>query len=148
MDDSLPMTIWNSAYNLLKINSSFLLCKFAFLLEELPEFAPLEILHDDDELHVFEGIAVDNFDNVRMTKWFHIFCLSKNHVNTTWRSGFVRFDNFDGCVLARYVVFPQRNTSESSFAEGLDYFVLPKIFIRIEIFSLAYKNSIPIFQVQ
>jgi len=68
MDDPLPVAIGDSADNLFKVDSGLLLCKFALLLEELPEFAPLEILHDDDEFHVLEGVAVDNFDDVGMAK--------------------------------------------------------------------------------
>lgn len=66
MDDALAVAVANGLDDLLEELPGCEFVESASLLEEIEEFSSGEVLHDDNELHVREGVAIEYADDMGM----------------------------------------------------------------------------------
>lgn len=64
MNDILSMTVTHCADDLFKIVFGLLLRNGLSLFEEFEKLSSLKIFHDNVDLHIFEHVTVDDFDNI------------------------------------------------------------------------------------
>ena len=78
-----PMTIRHCTSNLSKVMLSLILRNNSLFPEVVQKFTPLQILHDNIDLHVFEHVAIDDFDDVGVVECLQVLYLSEDHVDVS-----------------------------------------------------------------
>ena len=86
MDDVFPMTIRHCTGDLSKVVFSLILWNNSLFSEVIQKFTPLQILHNDVDLHIFEHVAVDDFDDVWVVECLQVLYLSEDHVDVSGAS--------------------------------------------------------------
>lgn len=66
MDDIFSVTVADSTDNLFEVIFSLLFRYGIALFKKLEEFSSFKVFHDNVDLHVFEHVTIDNFDNIWM----------------------------------------------------------------------------------
>lgn len=81
MDDVFTMTVGYSAGDLAKVVLGLFLRNEFFFPEVVKHLTTLKVLHDNVDLHIFEHVAVDDFDNIGVVEGLEVLYLTKDHVN-------------------------------------------------------------------
>lgn len=99
-------------------------------------------------MHIFEHVAVDDFDDVGVIESLEVFDFAEDHVDiggTGWVikkvTYFLDFYDLDCCQFFSDDVLGQHYFSEPAFSQGLDYLVFSKIRLKVKILSPTDINS-------
>ena len=99
------MAVTDSCHYLCEDLSGSDLVELLLLLEKMEQLSALQVLHHDYHLHVGQGIAIKDFDDVRVAQGLEGFDLTKDHVYISG-SGYLTtelliFYNFRILIAAR-----------------------------------------------
>lgn len=78
MNEVILVAIQNTLNNLLTKYFTGLFIQFPLLLHVVQQLAPLQILHDNRHLHVFQSQAVRHLHNILMLQRFQNLSLHEN----------------------------------------------------------------------
>jgi hypothetical protein len=84
VNETILMTIQHSFNNLLEESVAGIFVQPASLDNVIEQFTALEEFHNDGDLHVFEGEAVVDFDDVLVAQGFQDFGFDKNGIDVAY----------------------------------------------------------------
>lgn len=137
MDKVVLVAVEHAFDDLFEESAACVLVEFYPFDHIVEKFTALQKLHDNGDLHVFQGETVEHFDDVLVSKGFEDFGLDKNGVNVADRTNVLGFDGFDGKFLTGEFVHGQIHLAEAALTEDLFQLILTETATRIEILALS-----------